>query len=348
MKYFCNLLRWAPLWAMLLLITSCSTSKTEAIGNPDEIFVFADSLDWLDYQAGLDTLFGKEYLTPAPEPSYLLAWRSFEEFTQYRLRKNVLFLARLDGQDRVSLEVKKALSQEVLEGIQTGEFFYIPRNDVWAREQYVVYLVAPDKDAMLQRIYDLGELVFDDFEKSYYTRLQEQMYENYENKKVEDYLRKHFPFTLRVQHDYQIASESLEERYVWLRRIHPSRDRALTVHWIPFSDSARIDFDWIVQQRNRLAAQIYQNDVVVEDETRLEQVRFGRWPAYRLEGTWKNPQMIVGGPFRTIVFADKESGLIFMIDFYVQAIGERKKTFLDQLDVMAHTFRTNNSPQPEG
>lgn len=348
MKHFFNPLRWTPLLAMIILIANCSSTKTEGIGNLDEIIVFADSLDWLDYQAGLDTLFGKEYLTPIPEPRYLLSWRPFEQFTRYRLYKNVIFLARLDGQDRVSVEIKNALSKEVLEGIQTGDYFYIPRNDVWARKQYVVYLVAPGKDAMLQRIYDLGELVFDDFEKSYYTRLQEQMYQAYENKKLEEYLLKHFPFTLRVQHDYQLASESTEEGYVWLRRIHPNRDRALAVRWIPYSDSIRINFNWIVQQRNHLAAQIYQNDLVVEEETRLEQMRFRRWLAYRLEGTWKNPALVVGGPFRTIVFADKESGLIFMIDFYVQAIGERKKTFLDQLEVMAHTFRTKSSPQPEG
>jgi hypothetical protein len=200
---------------------------------------------------------------------------------------------------------------------------------------------------MIQRIYDLGELVFDDFEKSYYSRLREQMYKRYENKKLEDYLLEHFPFTLRVQHDYEIVDESLENNYVWLRRLHPNRDRSLAVHWIPYSDSIRIDFDWIVKQRNRLGQWAYLGDIVVEEETRLEQVRFKRWPAYRLEGTWKNPRAYIGGPFRTIVFADKKSNLIFLVDFYVQAIGERKKIFLDQLDIMAHTFRSRRYIEEE-
>jgi hypothetical protein len=256
--------------------------------------------------------------------------------------RNLMFIARLDSEDPVSKEVTALLNEEVIEGIKSGEYFYIPQKDSWAFNQYVVYLVAPTKDEMIQRIYDLGELVFDDFEESYYTRLKEEMYARYENKKLEDYLLEHFPFTLRVQHDYEIVDESLENNYVWLRRIHPRRDRSLAVHWISYSDSIDINFGWIVKQRNQLGQWSYQGDVVVEEETHLEQVRFSRWPAYRLEGTWKNPELYVGGPFRSIVFVDKKSDLIFLIDFYVQAVGERKKIFLDQLDIMAHTFRSKS------
>ncbi|NIV09770.1 MAG: DUF4837 family protein, partial [Aliifodinibius sp.] len=59
-----------------------------------------------------------------------------------------------------------------------------------------------------------------------------------------------------------------------------------------------------------------------------------------LEGTWMNPKYMVGGPFRNMTFVDDKSNLIFMIDFYVRAIGQRKKVYLDQLDIMAHTFQS--------
>lgn len=341
--------RWIYLLLLVLIsliLINCS-SKKESIGELDEIIVFADSSDWPDYRDGLDTLFGKEYLSPIPEQSYILNWKPGDQIPRYKMYRNLMFIARLDSKDPVSSEVTTLLNEEIIEGIKSGQFFYIPQEDSWAFQQYVVYLIAPTKDAMIQRIYDLGELAFDDFEKSYYSRLKEQMYKRYENKKLEDYLLEHFPFTLRVQHDYEIVDESLEKNYVWLRRLHPNRDRSLAVHWIPYSDSIRIDFDWIVKQRNQLGQWAYLGDVVVEEETRLEQVRFRRWPAYRLEGTWKNPRAYIGGPFRTIVFADKKSNLIFLVDFYVQAIGERKKIFLDQLDIMAHTFRSKSYIEEE-
>jgi len=277
-----------------------------------------------------------------PEISYLLRWRPADQIPLYKSYKNLMFIARLDAKDPVSRDVKGLLNKEIIEGINSGEYFYIPQKDPYAFNQYVVYLVAPTKDDMIQRIYDLGELVFDDFEKSYYSRLKDKLYSVYENTKLEDYLLEHFPFTLKIQHDYGIVDESQEERFVWLRRLHPDRDRSLAVHWIPYSDSIQIEYDWIVKQRNDLALKIFNGDVVVNEETHLERVKFGRWPAYRLEGTWKNPDLIIGGPFRTIVFVDKKSNLIFMIDFYVQAIGERKKVYLDQLDIMAHTFRSKS------
>lgn len=165
------------------------------------------------------------------------------------------------------------------------------------------------------------------------------MYTNNENRKLEDYLSEHFPFTMLMQKDYVVVDESREHRYVWMRRLHP--DRSIFVHWIPYHDSIEIDFNWIVEQRNKLAKKIYHGDIVVEEETSLERFKFKKWPAsYRLEGTWMNPDLVIGGPFRNITFVDKESNLIYMIDFYVQAIGQRKRLYLDQLDIIAHTFRS--------
>ena len=234
------------------------------------------------------------------------------------------------------------LNEEIIDGVKSGDYFYIPQENTWARGQYVVFMVAPTKNDMIQRIYDLGELVYDDFEKYYYNRLKTQMFKREENTDMEEYFLNHFPFTMRVQHDYRLVDESVDNRYIWLRRVYPDRDRSITVSWFPNNDSLRINREWIVEKRNALARRIHEGDVIVEDETTMEQVRFQRWAALRLEGTWKNPTRFIGGPFRTITFVDKKSNLIFMIDFFVQAIGERKKVYLDQLDVIAHTFRSKS------
>ena len=39
--------------------------------------------------------------------------------------------------------------------------------------------------------------------------------------------------------------------------------------------------------------------------------------------------------------------MIFMIDFYVQAVAQRKKLYLDQLDIMAHTFEAKSYVEGE-
>ena len=317
-------------------IVGCK-QKSEAIGNLDEIIVFADSVDWQDYKDGLERIFGKEYLTPVVEKEFILRWKPVSQLEEFKKYKNIMFIGSLDSKLPVSRMIQDLLDEQVVAGIKSGDYFYIPQTDVWARRQYVVFLVAPTRSDMIQRIYDLGELVYDNFRETYYNRLTERIYKHMENKDLEEYLATHYPFTLRIPADYVLVDQSQEERYVWLRRLHP--DRSMFIHWIPYHDSIRIDFDWIVATRNKIAPKIYEGDVVVEDETHLEQVQFAGRPAYRLEGTWKNPTLVVGGPFRNTTFVARENNLIYMIDFYVQAIGQRKKMYLDQLDIMAHTFK---------
>ncbi|NOX36511.1 MAG: DUF4837 family protein [Calditrichaeota bacterium] len=322
----------------LVFFQQCGV-KPDSQGEFDEIYVFADSLDWLEYEDAIRDIFAKEYRTPVLEPEYLVKWRPFERFDTYKKFRNIFFLARLNSEEPVSANVKALLSEEIIQGVMKGDYFYIPKKDVWALEQYVLFLVAPTKEDMIQRIYDFGDVIYQDFERSYYQRLKRFVYARYENKELEEYIRTHFPFTIRVQHDYFLADESLEEGYVWLRRLNP--DRSLFVHWVPYTEDMQITPRWIIDERNRLAAKIYEGDVVVEEETFGRRITFKGFPAYRLEGTWKNPKYIIGGPFRNITFVDKENRIVFMIDFYVQAIGQRKKVFLDQLEVMAYTFQEN-------
>ncbi|RMG63319.1 MAG: DUF4837 family protein, partial [Calditrichaeota bacterium] len=276
-------------------------AKPDSHGEFDEIIVFADSTDWLEYQDHFKAIFARLIKTPVLEPEYVLSWKSFDRFEQFKQFRNIFFIARLDADLPVSSEVKHLLSPEIVAGIRSGKYFYIPKKDVWANDQYVCFFVAPSREAMIQRIYDLGKLAYDDFERYYYDRLYRFMYRRYENTDLERYLKDHFPFSLRVQHDYFVADENLQRGYVWLRRLDP--DRSLTVHWLPLADSVQLSYNWVVKERNRLAGWIYEGDVVVEAETTHRPIRFLGMPALRIEGTWKNPKYVIGGPFRTVAFA---------------------------------------------
>lgn len=320
-----------------IVYLGCSLNP-ESMGNFDEIIVFADSIDWKDYKEPLTSIFGKQYPTPVMEAEYVLSWHPAKDIEKFKHARNIFFLSRMNSDETVSTVVKNSLSQDIINDVNSGKYFYIPKIDAWASNQYVLFLLAPDKKELIDRMEKYGHVVYEDFEKSYYKRYKEETFRRYENKELEQYLIDHFPFKVRIPSDYFIASESLDDNYVWIRRLDP--DRSLMVHWVPIADSIQFNYRWAVQERNRIAEMIFESDIIVEEETVVKTVKFGRWEALKLEGTWKNPIHFVGGPFRNITFADNESGLIFMIDFYVQAIGQRKKMFLDQLDIMAHTFQT--------
>ena len=96
-----------------------------------------------------------------------------------------------------------------------------------------------------------------------------------------------------------------------------------------------------------LAEHTFSGDKIVEEETTINEVNFLNRSAYWLEGTWQNPELVIGGPFRNITFVDEQSQFIFMIDYYVQAINRRKKLFLDQMEIMAKTFKTKTEIEAE-
>jgi hypothetical protein len=319
----------------LLIHTGCNLTP-EGKGEFDEIIVFSDSLDWFEYKISLESIFSREYKTPVLEKEYILTWRTtkyFEDFKEYR---NVIFLCRLDSDDKVSEAVKNTLSEEIIQDIENDKYFYIPKPDAWANNQIVLFLVAKNKEDMFKKLDKYGNSLLKDFEKSYYRRYQDHIFRRDENKELEEYIENHFPFTMKVQSDFFLADESVENGYIYLRRINP--DRSMIVHWIPYSDTIQINYNWIVSERNRIGALGLEGDLIVEDETEYREGTFLGEKAFILEGTWKNPTYIIGGPFRNKTFIDETSNLIIMVDYYIHAVGRRKKLFLDQLEVMARTI----------
>ncbi len=326
---------------LMLTVWNCG-SKTSAFGEGDIIYVFADSADWSQYEEPLNSIFGQLIQTPIMEREFLLKWQPFEKFDEYQNYKNIFIMGRLNSSGPVSQNVRELLNPDVIEGVKDGRYFYIPKKNVWATEQYVMIMVANSVDDMIQKIYDLGDLAYDNFTQYYYKRLKAQMFKRMEQKELEKYIEQHFPFTMRVQHDYFIANESLTDNFVWIRRVQP--DRSILVHWLPVPENFRLNSRWIIDERNRLAAKIYSGDVIVEDETRAFVTQFKRWNAIRLEGTWRNDSLVIGGPFRNITFVDSTTNRIYMLDYYVQAIGQRKVPFLHQLKVIIYTFDTLQNP----
>lgn len=326
---------------LLGLLWSCSWMG-DSIGQDDEIIVFADSLDWPYYQDALNSVFGKLIKMPVPEREYILTWVPFKNFEKYKKYKNIFILGRLNSEYPVSENVKALLNEDIISGVKEGKYFYIPKHNTWAVNQYLLFLVAQSREDMIQKIHDLGDLIYQDFRSFYYARLKKKMFKRMEQKELERYIAAHFPFTMRVQHDYFIADENLDENYVWIRRLYP--DRSILIHWLPVSPDFQLTSRWVIDERNRLAKKLFEGDVVVEEETRAYSVDFKRWKAIRLVGTWRNDKYVIGGPFRTLAFIDRSLGRLYMIDFYVQAVGKRKKPFLDQLEVIVHTFEVQRQP----
>ncbi len=60
------------------------------------------------------------------------------------------------------------------------------------------------------------------------------------------------------------------------------------------------------------------------------------------QGLWRMNDYSMGGPFINYIFYDEKSKRIYMLDGSIFAPKYYKKTLIQQLDVLLHSFRTED------
>ena len=316
-----------------LFISACDY-KPSTIGLQHVVFVFADSLLWLEVKEDVEETFNAYVHTPRLERSFFLSWRPLTKLNSLKKRKNLFFIGTL-GPGEVNDYLRESIPPQFTDDVIKDKSFYFFKDDLFSRGQFSLFMIGQDVASFKRNFAVLKGAIFKQFNKKYFQRLEQKMFELEEQEDQEEYLANFFGYKVRVQHDYFIAHQNLDEKYVWLRRMNP--DRWLSI-WRVFGDSSIITQDSIIALRNKMTGKYYSGDVVVENETNFEIVSFQNRPTYKMTGTWVNDSLIVGGPFRTYVVPNKKEKAYYLVDIAVMAPTKNKKPYLDQLEVIAGTF----------
>lgn len=323
------------LFSIILGVTSCGM-KPETMGAQNRIFVVADSLLWQATGDAVRNTFERILYTPHEEKSFLITRIPLSELNALNDRMNIVFMGLSSGESAVDQYLDKYLPAEFKQGVQSGKYFYSFNDDMFARDQIGLIMLATDKAAFLKHLEQMRDEIYATFNKKYYARLQKSIFERDEQKKLQDYLDKHFGWHVRLQQDYFVALQDIDNKFVWLRRIHPNRWISI---WETDTSSKIFDLEQFKQIRNRMAREYYQGDIVVDEDLIMDTVDFNGQSAQKLTGLWQNDSLVVGGPFRLYAIRDSLNNKVRFIDIAVMAPGKLKKPFLDQLEVIAHTFR---------
>ncbi len=282
-------------------------------------------------------VFGKIKEYPNPEREFQIQFYPYEKFREWSVQKNLLMVGYLHGPDSVSAKLSRMLNSELKADIEKGKYFYFRKKDVWARDQFVMYLIGRDPVDVEIQLINLKKQILSDFRNFYYDRLFRQMYARAEQKEIEKEMFRKYDFVFRVQHDYKVVASNKKDNIFWIRR--PLIDRNLFIHWLDNKDSTFLQKDSIIAERNRIAKKYFEGDYVTDRYLHAFKVTFAGHKALKIEGVWENKKYYIGGPFRTYAFYDKKLKKVFMVDLFAFIPNRRKKYFLDQLEVMANTFR---------
>lgn len=357
--YMLDLKRLSPLLAVLIGLIAIGCGEVDyrpsAIGNDSEIVIVTDDEYWRGEigDALRETLSDYVETLPAPEREFELRRMNMQSsFEDIRQHKNVVFVAPYTDSSAVGRFLRSRLPENA-EGAQEG--LAVHREDLWRRNQMIVYMTAATPDALVQTIRDNGEDILYLFNRITRKRVTEDIFEKGRQRNIEEHLMEKHSFAVNVQHDFRIAIDTTN--FVWLRRILSDTWRSIFVYYIEDANPAVLSPEWIYATRDSLTKQWVQGNaggfVKIDRPPRrpleTELVNFLDRYGFETRGLWQMVgeredgslfQFGAGGPFVTYTFYDEPSGRIYMIDGMVFAPGYEKRDFLRHMEAIAYTFRT--------
>lgn len=341
---------------LILALTSCDTAQIPARGFEDEIFVFADSVEYENLSETLSQVFEKEIQTPQPERLFTLRRVDIEEINRLKTFKNLLIVAPLTGNSKATKYINTLLDPSAKAKIESGEGSFITKKDYWAKGQLLTIVTAKDMNTLEYELLRNSDKLLYNFQRASDERLKAGLLgSRFEDKESGAKLLSNFDWTIFVQKDYKLSVLDKENNFVWIRRTpNTELEIWISVHWIDGGSPELLNKDSIYALRNRLTEKYYRTSdekeyVVVEDSAyTVTETNFNGRYAILTQGLWRMTDKFMGGPFLSYSFYDEASKRIYILDGSVYAPKYFKRNLIQQADVILQSFRTKKEiPEAE-
>ena len=339
---------------LLFFIYDYNAIKT-AKGFEDEIFVLADSLEYEKLQESLRATFEKEIYTPQPENIFTLIRVDANDIEKFKQSKNIVIAAPLNSGSATSKFLSSIIDTAIGGNLHSKPDSIIYETDLWAKGQLVTIIVAPSVQELESKILKNSDNLLMAYQKKSDERLFNNLYNPHnEQLNVEGSFLKDYGWVIYVQAEFKVASNSSENKFVWLRRSPGSdMERWIFIHWIDNATPDYLNADSIKSIRDRVTKKYYKISgdtsyvTVAVDNFTINEINFkGRYAIFT-QGLWEVNVKGMGGPFVNYVFYDEAKQRFYMIDGSVYAPKYYKRNLIQQMDVTLQSFRTMDELSPE-
>ncbi len=320
----------------MLMLTGCEKRSPVALGQEWEIYVVADEEDWNVIGKTITEVLEKKLVTPQTENEFEVIHIKPEEFANYLKMRNLLIISSLQPGSETDRIVRKALKDEYYDKvIKQEEYFFVSR-DQWAKEQFIVVLAAPGKEALRASIESYPDYIYHIFNQNRNEQLRFAMFKRTQGR-IERHLKKQYGWTLKIPFYYELVDEDSTQRLVHLKS--PEPERHMLVHWIDHPKSKKVTETWLKEKAHWMG-RVFYNARIVDGYYFSSTDRFQNRPALKIIGLWESATDAKGGPVEVMTFYDKEADRIYVLMMGVFAPDHRKEPFLRELRLMANTFKS--------
>lgn len=328
-------------WVLLLLPLACGERRMiPAVGPYSDVWLFTEKGIHSDQIRS----FAETLTHPIPyvfeeENEFDVYVRDQAQFAGNRDRKNIILFARVDQRSGMLSHMQRMLGKDILQKARQERQLVLYREDLFARDQDVYFLLAADAAAEEHILTRMGVSIRDRMRTSTRDRYRDYLLRDRENKGGSKYLQRRYGFTLRHPGEYHLLQERPEMGAVELHRKDPSR--VIGVFWSPelTADPSMADSTSLLAFRHQVVDSLYHGDYMLAGENRFSEVELGGRRAIRAEGVWQNDRDMTGGPYVTYFFADRARGRLLALDLLIYAPGQAKHPYMRELEALASTFR---------
>lgn len=316
--------------------------KPMAWGNQFEIYAFADNSTWEILESSLRNSLERRYFTTENEKYFDLFRGDPGSLVQFEKFRNLIFLAILDSDDKISTFIRERLSDGAVDKIRDDSVGFFSLNNPWANDQLVVVMVAVD----LEILKNFTELQVDDV----FQRFQDKTYHRIENQVYKFQIRdfrelRNFPFHIDIPANYLPYKQDADRNFnSYLARSKENPDRYLAMYYedLPHDfeqgNIQRFLRDWAVETRRRIAWDYYDEDEFSDDDIRFKNYTLAGRQGVKFSGRWQNRKHYIGGAFQSFIIKCEILNKVIMIDnsvFYPQGY---KLPALIELEVITRTL----------
>ncbi|MDY6915874.1 MAG: DUF4837 family protein [Candidatus Cloacimonadota bacterium] len=314
--------------------------KPRAWGHKQTIYVFADDNVWKYAKQHLEDSLERYVFTNRNEKYFTLQRAPYEKIEQFHKFNNLIFFCDMQSNKPVSVFVKDKMGSQVEKDIQENSVGMYPIENLWANDQYVLFLVGNNEENLLKFNILQSNKIFELFQEKLYDRIARQIY----NSKVypESEFRE-FPWHLKIPINYVLYKKDLQNNFIsYLGRSLNRSDRYVSVYYEKMPADS-LNRKWIRKKRAELAWEYYDEDKFSKDTTQMSLYKLGNHKGWKLWGRWQNEKHMVGGAFQTFAFYHEPSKTAYLIDNSVYYPEGEKLKELIELEVISRTIKIKNN-----
>ncbi|MCK4980297.1 MAG: DUF4837 family protein, partial [Candidatus Delongbacteria bacterium] len=227
-----------------LILTSCSI-KGKAVGKDYEILVVADEELYDMFKPALENIFSDIIHTPMEEKRFTLRRISIGKFKENGHKfKNIIMLGDIDSDTPESDYIASIFTDEIKEGVRESEYYYVVKNDIWAKGQQILFLLDSDKMFLSQYLDKYKDKMFGIFNDRLIAKVKDTLFDRFNSKGAQELAKEKKGIDLFVPHDFAIVNEGKDVDFIRFRRWNP--DRWLTVIKGEFDENLSMEENIIV------------------------------------------------------------------------------------------------------